>query len=62
MVIEKIPGLQGLSKFAARGCEQALIEQAGLGTLANQINSISTMNPIYSSAVSLGNQLINLVK
>jgi hypothetical protein len=43
--IEPILGMTNLSKLAARGVEQVLIEQHGLisqgGTLLNKINSIA---------------------
>ncbi|HYD34962.1 MAG TPA: DUF6531 domain-containing protein [Vitreimonas sp.] len=57
--IEKIPGLDQLSRQDARAVEQVLIEQKGLPNLYNQINSISTSNPVYSSAIIRGNEIIN---
>jgi RHS repeat-associated protein len=54
-----------LSKDMARGIEQALINNYGLGKLGgaleNQINSIAISNPIYESMVSFGNQVLNIV-
>lgn len=48
IVIDKIEGLQNLSRADARAVEQALIEFHGLGkdggTLINKINSISKIN------------------
>jgi hypothetical protein len=62
-LIEAIPGLDNLSKIDARGVEQALIEQFGLGKrggqLDNVINSISPRNPIYKDALAKGKQLLD---
>lgn len=46
--ITKIQGLDTLSRFDARAMEQALIEQY---KLVNLLNSISSSNPIYQSAI-----------
>ena len=63
IVIEAVPGLQGISRYDARAIEQVLIESHGLGknggTLLNQINSIAPTNPIYNSSVLRGQQLLN---
>jgi filamentous hemagglutinin len=60
--VDEIPGLSNLSKTAARGVEQALIELHGLpkagGTLMNKINSIAASNPIYRDAVARGRDLL----
>ena len=56
------PVVTGLSRAAARATEQALIEMHGLakegGTLANQINSIASNNPVYQSAKQLGSAIL----
>jgi RHS repeat-associated protein len=53
---------RGLTRDQARGVEQALIEQYGLGTnggqLLNKINSIATSNPKYDDAIRFGRQLL----
>lgn len=52
------PVVENISRQAARGTEQALIELHGLarngGTLANRINSIAKSNPAYEPAKRLG--------
>jgi RHS repeat-associated protein len=57
------PVVTGISKSAARGTEQALIEAHGLakegGTLANKINSIAQSSPTYQAAKQLGTQILN---
>ena len=60
--IEKVRGLQSLSREDARAVEQTLIEFYGLnkngGTLLNKINSISTRNKKYSAALRRGRELL----
>lgn len=58
--IEKIA--ENLSRKDAKAIEQALIEKIGLPNLYNQINSISTKNPIYQDAIKQGNELIGIFK
>ena len=63
--IDAMPGLQGLSRDAARAVEQVLIERYGLGknggTLLNKINSIAKNNPIYDQAIALGNRILGVI-
>jgi RHS repeat-associated protein len=63
--IEGIEGLSNLSMVDARAAEQVLIEYYGLGkndgSLLNEINSISPLNPIYNQSISRGNELLQLV-
>ncbi|MHB9089727.1 MAG: GIY-YIG nuclease family protein, partial [Thermoleophilia bacterium] len=63
--IERIKGLENLSRAEARGVEQALIEHLGLpknrGTLINKINSIAESNPIYEDAVKRGRELLGRI-
>ena len=51
--ISPIPGMENLTRGAARGAEQMLIEHHGLarngGTLENRINSIGRNNPNYET-------------
>jgi hypothetical protein len=60
--IEIIKLTGDLSGASARGVEQALINTYGLGkdggTLLNKINSIALSNPMYSSAVADGLQIL----
>jgi RHS repeat-associated protein len=60
--IEPILGMTNISKLAARGVEQVLIEEHGLisqgGTLLNKINSIAKTNPIYGPATWIGRHLL----
>jgi hypothetical protein len=59
---EPIDGLfENLSRFDARAVEQVLIEQYGLGNLANQINSIAATNPIFQSAIQRGNEILQMI-
>jgi RHS repeat-associated protein len=51
----------GLTRSGARGVEQAIIEQIGLGNLTNKINSIAKTNPIYQEAVQFGRQLLTSI-
>jgi hypothetical protein len=55
----------GLTREGARGVEQALIEQHGLGknggALVNKINSIAKSNPIYKGAVQFGRQVLKSI-
>jgi RHS repeat-associated protein len=46
-----------LTKATARGLEQAMINHYGLANLSNKINAIALSNPIYSSAVTAGQQV-----
>lgn len=61
--IEKVLG--GLSRDAARGVEQALIEIHGLdkngGTLLNRINSIARTNPSYAGLVRRGYEILQSI-
>jgi hypothetical protein len=63
--IVAIPGLSKLSRADARAVEQTLIEFYGLakngGQLLNKINSIAATNPIYSSALQRGAELLHRV-
>ena len=63
--IQRIPGLQGLTRAEARAVEQVLIDNYGLvkngGTLLNQINSIAASNPIYQNAITVGTQILKSV-
>ena len=65
ITIEAIPGLTNLPRLDARGVEQVLIERFGLGkdggSLLNKINSISSGNSAYNSAVARGRELLNPV-
>jgi len=58
-------GLPDLTRDAARGVEQALIEYHGLqssgGTLMNEINSIALSNPSYGALVEQGEDLLNTI-
>ena len=60
--IEKIGGLENLSRQDARAVEQVLIEYYGLGknggTLLNKINSIAPSNPTYADALRHGSELL----
>lgn len=65
IVIDAIPGAQNLSRSAARGVEQNLIEYYGLGgrpgqtgQLRNRINSISRSNSLYQIAVPRGRMIL----
>jgi RHS repeat-associated protein len=58
--IEKIPGLDQLSRIDARAVEQVLIEHFRLENLANKINSISSSNPIYQEAIHRGTEILRL--
>lgn len=62
-VIQRIPGLQNLSRLDARSVEQVLIKRYGLakngGSLQNLINSISPKNPGYQQAIQRGTQLLH---
>jgi hypothetical protein len=51
----------GLTRAGARGVEQAIIEQKGLGNLTNKINSIAKTNPMYQEAVQFGRQLLKSI-
>jgi hypothetical protein len=59
------PLMEGLSRSDARAVEQALIEIHGLGknggTLLNQINSIAKSNPLYSSQLERGYELLKSI-
>ena len=57
-VIERIPGLENLSRFDARAVEQFLIEQYGLSNLFNKINSIAQANPIYENAIQRAGEIL----
>ncbi|HET6915831.1 MAG TPA: polymorphic toxin-type HINT domain-containing protein, partial [Acidimicrobiales bacterium] len=59
--IEKIPGLNNLTRQQARGVEQALIEHYKLENLFNKINSISRKNKKYKRLTDLGKQILNEV-
>ncbi|MHC1783527.1 MAG: hypothetical protein AB9891_12375 [Anaerolineaceae bacterium] len=50
--IEKMPGLDALSRPDARAVEQVLINKAGLPNLYNKINSIATSNPVHGAAIN----------
>lgn len=58
MPIRQIQGLTDLTYAAAKGAEQALIQQYGLSNLANKINSVSRTNPNYGWVLSLGCQVV----
>ena len=60
-VIERIPGLSRLNRFAARAVEQVLIERYGLSNLYNKINSIASSNPTYKGAITLGTKILEAV-
>lgn len=55
-VIEEVRG--GMTKSAARGLEQAMIEQYGLSNLSNKINSIARSNVRYNELVAAGRSLV----
>jgi len=59
--IERIPGLESLSRFEARAVEQVLIEQYGLVNLNNRINSVSAINPIYPEAIRTGREILDTI-
>ena len=59
--IERIQGLDQLSRVDARAVEQVLIEHYGLDTLLNQINSIAATNPIYQNAIQRGTVILNRI-
>jgi hypothetical protein len=64
--IHGIPGLtNSLTLSDARAVEQTLINYYKLGknggSLLNEINSISTLNPLYNQSLSRGNELLQLV-
>ena len=65
LAIQRIPGLQNLTRADARAVEQVLIEDFGLakngGTLLNRINSIAASNPIYTNSVRVGAQILKSV-
>ena len=56
--IEKIPGLDLLSRYDARAVEQVLIQSSGLQNLYNKINSIATSNDIYIQAIQRGTYIL----
>ncbi|WP_131198556.1 hypothetical protein [Phytopseudomonas dryadis] len=64
IVIDKIEGLQNLSRADARAVEQTLIDFHGLGkdggTLINKINSISKINNLtqYEQGLIRGAELL----
>ncbi|AHK47396.1 YD repeat containing protein (plasmid) [Ensifer adhaerens OV14] len=62
IAIDRIPGMQNLSRADARAVEQTLIEHFGKvkdgGSLLNKINSISPSNPIYNGALRRGAELL----
>ena len=60
-VIERIPGLENLSRFDARAVEQFLIEQHGLSNLFNKINSIAQANPIYENAIQRAGEILRTI-
>lgn len=64
-VIQRVPGLQNLTRAEAPAVEQVLIEKFGLakngGTLLNQINSIASTNPIYANSLKVGAQILKNV-
>ena len=63
--INKIPGLDDLTRKDARNVEQALINAFGLkkngGRLSNKINSISPLNKHYQRRVARGNEILRRV-
>ncbi len=59
--IQKISGLESLSRVDARAVEQVLIERFGLSNLLNQINSISPSNPVYQDALQRGTEILKAV-
>ena len=59
--IEKIPGLDALSRYDARSVEQVLIEQGELANLNNKIDSIAESNQIYEQAIQRGNDILRMV-
>ena len=63
--IEKITGLDELSRYDARAVEQALIEYYQLsrhgGVLWNRINSIAASNPIYEEALKRGQEILETI-
>jgi hypothetical protein len=56
-----VPVLLARTRQEARAVEQVLIERYGLRNLRNQINSISTKNPIYKEAIEIGKRLLREV-
>ncbi len=63
--IEQINGLSNITRNAARGAEQLLIDHYGLGknggVLSNIINSISRLNPNYQKYIDSGKQALENV-
>jgi RHS repeat-associated protein len=59
------PIISSLTEFEARGVEQALIKEYGLGrlggSLLNRINSIARSNPIYDAAVARGKEILKAI-
>jgi hypothetical protein len=62
IIVNEIPGLNGLARADARAVEQVLIEFYGLGknggTLLNRINSIAESNPVYAESLKRGAELL----
>lgn len=62
ILIEKMRGLNDLTRSDARAVEQTLIELHKLkkngGTLINKINSIAETNPKYAEALKRGTQIL----
>lgn len=52
------PLIENLTRSDARAAEQALIENRGLDSLLNKINSISPNNPIYPEAIQKGQKIL----
>jgi len=59
--IEKIPGLELLSRYDARDVEQVLIQNSGLPNLYNKINSIAPSNELYVQAVQRGTYILQQI-
>ncbi len=59
LTINEIPGLTNLTYFAAKGVEQVMIQRNGLSNLVNKINSIAVSNPLYQSAVGVGQKIVD---
>jgi len=59
--IQRIRGLEHLSRFNARAVEQVLIEHYGLENLYNHINRIAASKPIYQEAIQRGTDILRLV-
>ncbi|HEV2471209.1 MAG TPA: RHS repeat-associated core domain-containing protein [Chthonomonadales bacterium] len=64
--LDRVPGLEHLTRQQARSVEQTLIEEFRLakngGTLLNRINSIARTNPLYGRSLEEGRALLQRVR